>query len=88
MDTQGREFEEAIKSLGFIHKETNTENKMFIRFEFTKPVEKKVRQEPDNEFPKKMSKKRKFIEESELEKKVKIQKEGEWLLKPCIYKRR
>ncbi|KAK9471242.1 methyltransferase-domain-containing protein [Dipodascopsis tothii] len=90
-DQQGQEFVDAIKSLGFVHRETNSENKMFIRFEFFKPPEAAIKK-PEEDLPSRgrMNKqKKKFIDqETDLEKKLRMHKEGEWLLKPCIYKRR
>lgn len=85
--TKGEEFVETLKLLGFFHKKTNDENKMFTNFEFFKPP-----QEILNERREKLEKRKKFIE-LELEKEKLIEKrnkkpEGEWLLKPCIYKRR
>ncbi|GMM35971.1 25S rRNA (adenine645-N1)-methyltransferase [Saccharomycopsis crataegensis] len=84
---QGEEFVNALKLLGFFHKRTDTENKMFVRFEFFKPP-------PDilEERKQKLERQKKFIE-VETEKEQLIEKreknaEGNWLLKPCIYKRR
>lgn len=83
----GQEFIDAIKLQGFFHKTTDNENKMFSRFEFFKPAQKIIQERQDR-----LKRKKKFIEkEDELEKfNSKRQKhpEGEWLLKPCIYKRR
>ncbi|CAH2351708.1 25S rRNA (adenine(645)-N(1))-methyltransferase [[Candida] railenensis] len=83
----GTEFVEALKLSGFFHKKTDNDNKMFTRFEFFKPP-------PDilQERKEKLERQRKFIEvESEKEQlqlRREKQPEGEWLLKPCIYKRR
>ncbi|CAR26504.1 ZYRO0B11352p [Zygosaccharomyces rouxii] len=86
-DGKGEEFVEALKLLGFFHKKTDNENKMFTRFEFFKPP-----QEIIEERRAKLERKHKFIEtENEreaLEDKRLKESEGKWLLKPCIYKRR
>uniref|UniRef100_A0A0L0P6F4 Ribosomal RNA-processing protein 8 n=1 Tax=Candidozyma auris TaxID=498019 RepID=A0A0L0P6F4_CANAR len=83
----GSEFVESLKLLGFFHKKTDNENKMFTRFEFFKPSKEIIAQRKA-----KLEKKKKFIEQEtkreELELKRKERAEGEWLLKPCIYKRR
>lgn len=83
----GSEFVESLKLLGFFHKKTDNENKMFTRFEFFKPSRDIMNQRKE-----KLEKKKKFIEQEtqkeELENKRKVQPEGQWLLKPCIYKRR
>lgn len=83
----GSEFVESLKLLGFFHKKTDNDNKMFTRFEFFKPSKDIINQRKE-----KLEKKKKFIEQEtqkeELEKKRKSQPEGQWLLKPCIYKRR
>ena len=83
----GAEFVNAVKLSGFFHKSTDNSNKMFTRFEFYKPLNEVLTEKHER-----LLKKRKFIEnESELEelqsKREKIA-EGQWLLKPCIYKRR
>ncbi|QPG74834.1 hypothetical protein FOA43_002170 [Brettanomyces nanus] len=72
-DDKGEEFSEVLSRLGFKHKETDTSNKMFARFEFFKPLNEV---DPDLE------------DLEDLEEKRKENKEGKWLLKPCIYKRR
>ncbi|KAG7731832.1 hypothetical protein KL948_002765 [Ogataea haglerorum] len=86
-DEKGAEFIEALKSFGFFHKSTDDSNQMFTRFEFFKPppdilAERRAKEE----------KKRKFVEKENkleaLETKRQKRPEGEWLLKPCIYKRR
>lgn len=83
----GSEFVDSLKLLGFFHKKTDNANKMFTRFEFFKPSRDLVNQRKE-----KLERKKKFIEQEsqkeELEKKRKQKPEGEWLLKPCIYKRR
>lgn len=83
----GEEFIEAIKMNGFFHKNTDNTNKMFTRFEFFKPPKEIV-----EERKQKLQRKKKFVEqETEMEKfkqKREEKPEGEWLLKPCIYKRR
>ena len=83
----GSEFVDSLKLLGFFHKKTDNANKMFTRFEFFKPSRDIVNQRKE-----KLERKKKFIEQEsqkeELEKKRKQKPEGEWLLKPCIYKRR
>ncbi|KAI3404515.2 RRP8 [Candida oxycetoniae] len=87
-DQIGKEFVETLKLCGFYHKSTDNSNKMFIRFEFFKPSqdiinERKIKVEKQQ---------RKFINEETQEEKLQYrrrkQPEGEWLLKPCIYKRR
>lgn len=83
----GSEFVESLKLLGFFHKKTDNDNKMFTRFEFFKPS-----QEIMNQRKEKLEKRKKFIEQEthkeELDTKRKKAPEGQWLLKPCIYKRR
>ncbi|CCE82422.1 Piso0_002148 [Millerozyma farinosa CBS 7064] len=83
----GSEFVEALKLCGFFHKKTDNSNKMFSRFEFFKPPKEIL-----EERKAKLERRKKFIEqESEKEKlhqKRTEHPEGEWLLKPCIYKRR
>lgn len=86
-DEKGDEFVNALKLMGFFHKKTDNENKMFARFEFFKPPQDII-----EERKAKLERRHKFIEvESEKEqleaKRAKIS-EGKWLLKPCIYKRR
>lgn len=86
-DDVGSEFVESLKLLGFFHKKTDNDNKMFTRFEFFKPSKEIIMQRKA-----KLEKKKKFIEQEtqkeELDQKRKEKAEGEWLLKPCIYKRR
>ncbi|KAG7879356.1 hypothetical protein KL905_003245 [Ogataea polymorpha] len=86
-DEKGTEFIEALKSFGFFHKSTDDSNKMFTRFEFFKPPEDILAERRAKE-----DKKRKFVEKENkleaLETKRQKRPEGEWLLKPCIYKRR
>lgn len=83
----GSEFVDSLKLLGFFHKKTDNDNKMFSRFEFFKPSRDIMNQRKE-----KLERKKKFIEQEtqkeELEQKRKSQPEGKWLLKPCIYKRR
>lgn len=83
----GSEFVEALKLCGFFHKKTDNSNKMFSRFEFFKPPKEII-----EERKAKLERRKKFVEQ-ESEKERLLQKrteqpEGEWLLKPCIYKRR
>lgn len=86
-DGKGDEFVETLKLMGFFHKKTDDDNKMFTRFEFFKPP-------PDilAERRAKLERKQKFVEQEDdkerLEKKRQKVPEGKWLLKPCIYKRR
>ncbi|KAH3672382.1 hypothetical protein WICMUC_004218 [Wickerhamomyces mucosus] len=86
-DGTGEEFINALKLQGFFHKNTDSTNKMFTRFEFFKAP-----QDILDEKKAKLQRKQKFIEvENEKESlEAKRQKipEGKWLLKPCIYKRR
>lgn len=86
-DLVGSEFVESLKVLGFYHKKTDNENKMFTRFEFFKPSREIL-----SEQRAKLQRKQKFVEsesrKEELESKRKKRPEGQWLLKPCIYKRR
>ncbi|KAG7191401.1 25S rRNA (adenine645-N1)-methyltransferase [Scheffersomyces spartinae] len=86
-DQVGEEFVNALKLCGFFHKATDNSNKMFTRFEFFKAP-----QEILDEKKAKLERKKKFIEheseKEELESKREKVPEGEWLLKPCIYKRR
>lgn len=83
----GAEFVDALKLSGFFHKKTDNDNKMFTRFEFFKPPQDII-----NERNAKLQRKKKFIEQEsdkeEFLKRRENQPEGEWLLKPCIYKRR
>lgn len=82
----GKEFVDSLKLFGFFHKKTDNENKMFTRFEFFKPSKDIIAQQMNSH------KKTKFIEaeskKEELESKRLKTAEGNWLLKPCIYKRR
>ncbi|CCF55689.1 hypothetical protein KAFR_0A02530 [Kazachstania africana CBS 2517] len=86
-DGQGDEFVDSLKLLGFFHKKTDNDNKMFTRFEFFKPSQDII-----EERKAKLERRQKFIEvetkKEELEKKRSKVAEGKWLLKPCIYKRR
>lgn len=86
-DGKGDEFVETLKLMGFFHKRTDDENKMFTRFEFFKPPQDII-----DERKAKLERRQKFIEvesaKEELERKRKEVAEGKWLLKPCIYKRR
>ncbi|EJT41426.1 RRP8-like protein [Saccharomyces kudriavzevii IFO 1802] len=86
-DGRGNEFVDALKLMGFFHKRTFDENKMFTRFEFFKPPGEII-----EERRQKLERRQKFVEveteKEELEKKRKKIAEGKWLLKPCIYKRR
>ncbi|EGV64932.1 25S rRNA (adenine645-N1)-methyltransferase [Yamadazyma tenuis] len=83
----GDEFVNAIKMSGFFHKNTDNSNKMFTRFEFFKP-----QQDIIEERNQKLHRRKKFIEHEteteEFKKKRESRPEGQWLLKPCIYKRR
>lgn len=83
----GEEFVDSLKLLGFYHKKTDNNNRMFTRFEFFKPSREIINQKKE-----KLQKQKKFVEQEskkeELEKKRSKVPEGEWLLKPCIYKRR
>lgn len=86
-DDVGQEFVDALKLCGFFHKATDNSNKMFTRFEFFKAPQDII-----DERKAKLERKKKFIEQEsekeELESKRQRVPEGEWLLKPCIYKRR
>lgn len=86
-DGNGDEFVKILKLMGFFHKKTDNENKMFTRFEFFKPPQQIIEERKER-----LQKKRKFIEveteKNELEVKRSKIPEGKWLLKPCIYKRR
>lgn len=86
-DGKGDEFVNTLKLMGFFHKKTDDENKMFTRFEFFKPPQDII-----DERKAKLERRQKFIEvetaKEELEKRRKEVAEGRWLLKPCIYKRR
>lgn len=86
-DGKGDEFVNALKLMGFFHKKTDDENKMFTRFEFFKPSKDII-----EERKAKLQRRQKFIEteteKEELENKRRKVAEGKWLLKPCIYKRR
>ncbi|OBA20927.1 hypothetical protein METBIDRAFT_87206 [Metschnikowia bicuspidata var. bicuspidata NRRL YB-4993] len=83
----GEEFVDSLKLLGFYHKKTDNANKMFTRFEFFKPSREIINQRNE-----KLQKRKKFVEresqKEELDNKRTKAPEGEWLLKPCIYKRR
>lgn len=83
----GSEFVEALKLCGFFHKTTDNANKMFTRFEFFKPAQDII-----NERKAKLERRQKFIEHEDEKEKFEAKRaetaEGEWLLKPCIYKRR
>lgn len=83
----GAEFVDALKLCGFFHKKTDNDNKMFTRFEFFKPPQDII-----DERRAKLDRKKKFIEQQtekeNFDQKREDKPEGEWLLKPCIYKRR
>ncbi|ODV81152.1 uncharacterized protein CANTADRAFT_25385 [Suhomyces tanzawaensis NRRL Y-17324] len=83
----GADFVEKLKLCGFFHKKTDNDNKMFTRFEFFKPPADILAERNA-----KLERRKKFVEQEtekeELEKKRAERPEGEWLLKPCIYKRR
>ncbi|XBW36184.1 hypothetical protein QEN19_001764 [Hanseniaspora menglaensis] len=93
-DQSLKEFVSIAEKLGFRHKLTKTLEEegdlkeMFVRFEFFKPDERTVM-----EMEKRLAKRTKFIdtekdEDEDLELKREKHNESEWLLKPCIYKRR
>ncbi|OWB85550.1 hypothetical protein B5S33_g4219 [[Candida] boidinii] len=85
-DTKGEEFIEILKKFGFYHKTTNDSNKMFTEFEFFKPPMEIIKDKQ-----RKLSNKQKFIDddgEDDIDSKRLKNPEGNWLLKPCIYKRR
>lgn len=84
VDNDTTEFVKILKSLGLFHKNTDDSNKMFIRMEFFKPNREYV----ENRDLKQQNKKRFIEEEESLEDRRKRDAEGNWLLKPCIYKRR
>lgn len=85
VDNDTTEFVKILKSLGLFHKNTDDTNKMFIRMEYFKPNKEYI----ENRDQKQQNRKR-FIDEEEesLEERRKRDVEGNWLLKPCIYKRR
>lgn len=74
-------FVNVLKDFGLMHKTTDDSNKMFVRFEFFKPPKDILE---DQRKKKQKKEKPKFIEQEEHG----GQTEGQWLLKPCIYKRR
>lgn len=79
------EFVKILKSLGLFHKNTDETNKMFVRMEFFKPNKEYV----ENREQKQQNRKRFIdVEEESLEDRRAQEAEGNWLLKPCIYKRR
>lgn len=82
-DNDTKAFVNTLKDLGLMHKTTDDSNKMFVRFEFFKPP-KDIMEEQRQKKQKK--EKPKFIDNEDDDNKSKP--EGEWLLKPCIYKRR
>ena len=86
-DGKGDDFVEALKLQGFFHKSTDNDNKMFTKFEFHKPSEDILKERIA-----KLERTSKFVEvqskKEELDSKREKKAEGEWLLKPCIYKRR
>lgn len=83
----GQEFVETLKLCGFFHKNTDNSNKMFSRFEFFKPPQDIIQERKA-----KLERRKKFLEEESEKEKLESRRsenpEGEWLLKPCIYKRR
>lgn len=87
LEDVGLEFVESLKLCGFFHKKTDNENKMFTRFEFFKPPQDII-----NERNAKLERRKKFVEQENekenFEQKRSEKPEGEWLLRPCIYKRR
>jgi ribosomal RNA-processing protein 8 len=93
-DQSLKEFIKIVEQLGFRHKLTKTleeegdDKEMFIRFEFFKPDERTVM-----EMKERQAKRTKFLdsdrnEDEDVEARREKQPESEWLLKPCIYKRR
>ncbi|CUM56540.1 uncharacterized protein AC631_01845 [Debaryomyces fabryi] len=83
----GSEFVDSLKLCGFFHKKTDNDNKMFTRFEFFKPPQDII-----NERKAKLERRKKFVEHEDEKEQFELKRsekaEGEWLLKPCIYKRR
>ncbi|KAH3685049.1 hypothetical protein WICPIJ_003986 [Wickerhamomyces pijperi] len=77
----GEEFINALKLSGFLHKTTDSDNKMFTRFEFFKPSKEVIQEKKA-----KLERKQKFIERENdieaLENKRQKVPEGKWLLKP------
>lgn len=93
-DQSLKDFIKIVEQLGFRHKLTKTleeegdDKEMFIRFEFFKPDERTVM-----EMKERQAKRTKFLdsdrnEDEDVEARREKQPESEWLLKPCIYKRR
>lgn len=86
-DGKGEEFVDTLKMLGFFHKSTDNENKMFTRFEFFKPAKDVL-----DERMRKLKRHSRLDEfetlKEEFESKRLAKSESQWLLKPCIYKRR
>lgn len=86
-DNVGEEFVNTLKLLGFFHKSTDNSNSHFTRFEFFKPQRDIL-----DERNAKLQRKQKFVEQEtekeQLDEKRGKKAEGQWLLKPCIYKRR
>lgn len=89
VDNDSTEFIKILKSLGLFHKNTDDTNKMFIRMEFFKPNKEYIENRDQRQAQYQANRKR-FIDEEEetLEERRKREAEGNWLLKPCIYKRR
>lgn len=86
-DGKGDEFVNGLKLMGFFHKKTDDDNKMFTRFEFFKPAQNIIAERNA-----KLERRQRFIEQEDekekfMNKRSKVP-EGKWLLKPCIYKRR
>lgn len=86
-DGEGEEFVKALKLQGFFHKKTDSDNKMFTRFEFFKAPADIIAERNA-----KLERKKKFIEQQDEKDQLQLKRqqapEGKWLLKPCIYKRR
>ncbi|ODV88731.1 hypothetical protein CANCADRAFT_19455, partial [Tortispora caseinolytica NRRL Y-17796] len=81
-DTDGAQFVEALKAIGFKHIDTDDSNTHFIIFQFTKPIPRDERRGAP---------KLKFTDPEayvNLQKKRETAPEGKWLLKPCLYKKR
>ncbi|ODQ64910.1 hypothetical protein NADFUDRAFT_34931, partial [Nadsonia fulvescens var. elongata DSM 6958] len=92
-DPEAKDFVSVLKQIGFFHKNTDTSNKMFIRFEFFRATKEMM----DQKLRRETQKRSRFIDKEENNNSPKSNNylerrsaapEGEWLLKPCIYKRR
>ena len=76
-------FVDALKTLGFELKDSDSSNKMFIMFDFVKPDPNQTSSSKKGKKASKSKSKKEDPQEVDIE-----SLDGPSLLKPCIYKRR